>query len=81
MDADEYSCGTCKHGNVGDCALCENEFEAGRSKKLGIDCKPHCDVSKAVRVSRATFVCVKCRADMSMQYLLWYEAKHDKSKA
>jgi hypothetical protein len=27
MDSDSYTCGTCKHGNVGDCPVCECEAE------------------------------------------------------
>lgn len=33
MDADAYHCRTCKHGVVGDCSRCEDEYELSRNSK------------------------------------------------
>ena len=40
------------------------------------DCKPNCDMEKAVLKGRATWCCAKCGRDVSLQYLLWYQAAH-----
>jgi hypothetical protein len=41
-------------------------------------CKPYCDITKAKFASRATWLCVKCKKDISLAYLLCFEAIHGK---
>lgn len=40
------------------------------------ECKSYCNLTKARHVARATWVCPDCGRDISMEYLLWYEAAH-----
>ena len=40
------------------------------------DCKPNCDMTKVINTRRATWICAKCKRDVSLQYLLWYQATH-----
>lgn len=37
-------------------------------------CKPHCDITKVVKTGRATWLCAKCKTDVSMRYLFWVDA-------
>ena len=41
------------------------------------DCAPACDITKVVKVGRATWLCAKCRTDVNMRYLFWYEAMRE----
>lgn len=41
-------------------------------------CFPHCDLTTAVKTSRATWLCAKCGADVSMRYLFWVDAMEGK---
>lgn len=38
------------------------------------DCAPSCDLTKAVKTGRATWLCAKCGADVSLRYLFWIDA-------
>ena len=40
------------------------------------DCTPDCDMTKVINTRRATWICAKCKRDVSLQYLLWYQAAH-----
>lgn len=35
------------------------------------DCPEPCDLTTAVKINRATWICAKCGADISMRYLMW----------
>ena len=40
-----------------------------------VECKV-CDFEHALHVSRATWLCPKCRRDFSLEYLFWAEVAH-----
>ena len=40
------------------------------------ECTPDCDMTKVINTRRATWICAKCKRDVSLQYLLWYQAAH-----
>lgn len=40
-------------------------------------CQPNCDFTKVVVPRRAVFQCSKCKRDLGIEYLFWYEATHD----
>ena len=40
------------------------------------ECTPDCDMTKVINTRRATWICAKCKRDVSLQYLLWYQATH-----
>lgn len=40
----------------------------------------HCDLTEAIHVSRAKWVCATCGEDVSLMYLLWCEAREAAKK-